>query len=282
MSKRPSLTRQVECALKEKLAIGESKHLAKQIGEVNEKIYSWETFRSYLKHCIYFVQYCKEERSCRTLDECKPYVTEWLATRANLSPYTQKLELSALSKLYGEKFEIKLKKCERTHITRSRGTAKRDSNFSEENNRTLIAFCKSSGLRRAEVSALRVEDVLFQADGEVYIDVHRATKGGRERFIKLFSDENEIKLIKDHLRGKAPNEKVFARINSNLDIHSYRAEYCQRVYKAYERDLSALPERELYRCRKDKHGVVYDRWAMSKASHALGHSRISVIAGHYL
>lgn len=282
MSKKPSLTRQVECTLKEKLAIGESKHFAKQTGEVNEKIYSWETFRSYLKHCIYFVKWCKEERSCRTLDECKPYVAEWLATRAHLSAYTQKLELSALSKLYGEKLEIETKKRERATITRSRGTAKRDINFCEHTNRALIAFCRSSGLRRAEVSALRVEDILFQADGEVYIDVHRATKGGRERFIKLFSDENEIKLIKDHLEGKKPNERVFSNVNSNLDIHSYRAEYCQRVYKAYERDLSALPEKELYRCRKDKKGVVYDRWAMSKASHALGHSRISVIAGHYL
>lgn len=280
--KRQSLTRQVECALKEKLAIGESKYLAKQTGEVNEKIYSWGTFKTYLRHCIYFTNYCKKEHSCRTLEECKPYVAEWLATRADLSPYTQKMELAALSKLYSKKFEISLNKRVRQDIRRSRGAAKRDANFSEQNNQAIITFCKCSGLRRAEVSALRVEDILFQADGEVYIDVHRATKGGRERFIKLFSDENEIKLIKDHLRGKASNEKVFARVNSNLDVHSYRAEYCQRVYKAYERDLSTLPERELYRCRKDKHGVVYDRWAMSKASQALGHSRISVIAGHYL
>lgn len=247
-----------------------------------KKIYSWGTFKTYLKHCVYFTDYCKKEHSCRTLDECKAYVAEWLATRTNLSPYTQKMELAALNKLYGEKFEIELNKRDRAHITRSRGSAKRDVNVSEQNNQAIITFCKCSGLRRAEVSALRVEDVLYKGDGIYIIDVHRATKGGRERFIKLFSDENEIKLIKDHLRGKAPNEKVFARVNSNLDVHSYRAEYCQRVYKAYERDLSTLPERELYRCRKDKLGVVYDRWAMSKASQALGHSRISVIAGHYL
>lgn len=281
MSKRQSLTRQVECALKEKLAIGESKHLAKQQGVADQYIYSWSTFKTYLKHCIYFTDYCKKERSCRTLDECKPYIAEWLATRAHLSAYTQKLELSALSKLYGEKLEIETKKRERATITRSRGTAKRDVNFSEQNNQTLIAFCRCSGLRRAEVSALRVEDVLYKGD-DIYIDVHRATKGGRERLIRLYGNAEELELIKAQLKGKRPNEKVFARISSNSDIHAYRAEYCKRVYKAHERDLSTLPERELYRCRKDKHGVVYDRWAMSKASHALGHSRISVIAGHYL
>lgn len=281
MSKRPSLTRQVECAFKEKLAIGESKHLAKQTGEVNEKIYSWGTFKTYLKHCVYFVKWCKEEHSCRTLDECEPYVAEWLATRAHLSAYTQKLELSALSKLYGEKLEIETKKRERATITRSRGTAKRDKNFCEQNNQAIITFCRCSGLRRAEVSALRVEDVLYKGD-DIYIDVHRATKGGRERLIRLYGNAEELELIKDCLRGKKPNEKVFPNVNGNLDIHSYRAEYCQRVYKAYERDLSTLPEKELYRCRKDRRGVVYDRWAMSKASHALGHSRISVIAGHYL
>lgn len=281
MSKRQSLTRQVECALKEKLAIGESKHLAKQTGEASEKIYSWGTFKTYLKHCVYFVMWCKKEHSCRTLDECKLYVAEWLATRTNLSPYTQKMELAALNKLYGEKFEISLNKRVRQDIRRSRGAAKRDANFSEQNNQAIITFCRCSGLRRAEVSALRVEDVLYKGDG-IYIDVHRATKGGRERLIRLYGNAEELELIKAQLKGKRPNEKVFSSVNSNLDIHSYRAEYCKRVYEAYERDLSTLPERELYRCRKDKKGVVYDRWAMSKASHALGHSRISVIAGHYL
>lgn len=225
MSKRPSLTRQVECALKSKLTIGESKHLAKQQGVADQYIYSWSTFKTYLRHAIYFTDYCKQQHNCRTLDECKPYIAEWLATRAHLSAYTQKLELSALSKLYGEKLEIETKKRERATITRSRGTAKRDSNFSKESNRTLIAFCRCSGLRRAEVSALCVEDVLYKGD-DIYIDVHRSTKGGRERLIRLYGDKEELELIKGHLRGKKPGEKAFPNVNSNLDVHSYRAEYC--------------------------------------------------------
>ena len=41
-------------------------------------------------------------------------------------------------------------------------------------------------------------------------------------------------------------------------------------------------ERGRYCCMKDRAGVWYDREAMREASRALGHSRIDVIAGHYL
>lgn len=39
---------------------------------------------------------------------------------------------------------------------------------------------------------------------------------------------------------------------------------------------------DAYVCRGDLQGIVYDRKAMEIASKALGHNRISVIAGHYL
>ena len=39
---------------------------------------------------------------------------------------------------------------------------------------------------------------------------------------------------------------------------------------------------EVYVCRGDLKGVVYDRKAMEIASKALGHNRISVIAAHYI
>lgn len=77
-----SLTYQVEKKLESKLAIGESKHKDKEIERAIltakrkispnawltyeericiHKIYSWSTFKSYLKHDCYFVKWCKKK-----------------------------------------------------------------------------------------------------------------------------------------------------------------------------------------------------------------------------
>ena len=39
---------------------------------------------------------------------------------------------------------------------------------------------------------------------------------------------------------------------------------------------------DAYVCRGELKGTIYDRKAMAIVSDALGHNRISVIAGHYL
>ena len=82
--------------------------------------------------------------------------------------------------------------------------------------------------------------------------------------------------------SRAGSEKVFDRINSHADIHSYRAQYATDVYSWYARPIKEIPPTERYICRRDCAGIVLDKRAMWIASEALGHSRINVIAGHYL
>ena len=81
---------------------------------------------------------------------------------------------------------------------------------------------------------------------------------------------------------EAGTEKVWKKIPSNADIHSYRADYATRIYLKYARTIEEIPRRERYVCRRDKKGVIYDRKAMLEASKALGHNRISVVGEHYL
>jgi len=118
---RKSLVLQTQDKLKAKLAIGHSKQedkkqerlLLRKKKETNSKakltyeeritihkIYSWGTFQSYLKHGCYFVNWCCVNYNCKNLDECRQYVDEWLKSRSELSAYTQKLEASALAKLF--------------------------------------------------------------------------------------------------------------------------------------------------------------------------------------
>ena len=101
-------------------------------------------------------------------------------------------------------------------------------------------------------------------------------------------------MVIERFRETAPNQKVWYYVNSHADIHSYRADYSTRVYKLYARDIKDIPydrinkglgykyQSGVYRCKGDEKGKVLDRAAMVKTTRALGHTRIDVIAGHYL
>lgn len=279
--KKGSLLHQVKTALDEKLAIGESKFEDKKIGATADKIYSWNTYKTYLKHNIYFIQWAKENHQIKSLDEGKKYVNEWLEMREKqgLSAYTVKLETSALMKLYSiSSNEIyKSNARYRANIQRSRGEKVRDKHFSEEKHKDLVRFCRATGLRRAELQQLRGTD-LIEINGEPFICVSRGAKGGRHRNILLAFEKDFIQGL---MSSKGDN-KVFEKIPNGADIHSYRAEYATRLYKALARDINTLPKSEKYHCRKDLKGACYDKKAMLEVSRALGHNRISVIAGHYI
>jgi integrase len=199
--------------------------------------------------------------------------------KQGLSAYTVKLETSALMKLYSISSEdiYKSKARYRANINRSRGEKVRDKHFSEEKHKDLVKFCRATGLRRAELQQLRGTD-LIEINGEPFICVSRGAKGGRHRNIPLAFEKDFIQGL---MSSKGDN-KVFEKIPNGADIHSYRAEYATRLYKALARDINTLPKSEKYHCRKDLKGACYDKKAMLEVSRALGHNRISVIAGHYI
>lgn len=294
-----SLVAQIKQTLDSRLAIGQSKHQAKIEGVSHEYIYSWETYRSYMKHCNYFASWCKDQQyitdtlghKARSLEECRPFVDDWLKTRVSLSAYTQKLEASALAKLYGcsTKDFIKTSTRNRSLITRSRGKKVRDANFSEENHKDLIAFCCSTGLRRAELKALTGDKLIFK-NNKPYIVVSSGSKGGRYREAPVIGD---VELVIRMMQA-ASNKKVFDKIPNGADIHSYRSDYATAIYNSLARPIQEIPfdarnrgtgrlyQKEVYNCRGDQKGVKLDKIAMLEASRALGHNRISVVAEHYI
>ena len=281
------LPQQVYDTLQAKCAFGEQKHAAKAAGTAKDHIYSHNTLRSYTKHCVQFVRWARqnapEGHKLRTLEDCRPYAAEWLQSRidAGLSAYTIKLEAAALCKLYGcTAADLGLPSTptrHRANITRSRGTAVRDTDFSEERNQEIISFCKCTGLRRRELATIRGTDLVWGADGKAYIHVIHG-KGGRERDAVVLDNDPEI-ITRMQAAG---DDLVWPRIPSHMDVHGYRADYATALYNRVARDVSTIPPAEQYHCRGDRAGVVYDRVAMLYVSRALGHNRISVIAGHYL
>lgn len=285
--KRPSLVRQIQDTLWDKCAMGKSKHQAKADGTAQEHIYSYNTYRTYMRHCNYFTHWCAqnapEGQKLRTLEDCRPYAAEWLQSRidAGYSAYTIKLEAAALYKLYGcAAADLGLPSTPTRHratIQRSRGTAVRDTDFSEERNREIISFCRHTGLRRRELGTIKGTDLCWSADGKAYIHVTHG-KGGRVRdAIVLDNDPDVIARMQ-----AAGDDLVWPQIPSHMDVHGYRADYATALYHRVARDIETIPPAEQYHCRSDRAGVVYDRVAMLYVSRALGHNRISVIAGHYL
>ena len=250
-----SLIQQVKETLDAKLAIGKSKLAAKIDGTYTHFIYSWETYRSYLKHACYFVRWCKEQEidqalghKPRTLAECRIFTERWIqyGIDRGLSAYTIKLELSALAKLYGcttKDFNVKTPPRQRRNIKRSRGNAARDKNFSVANNINMIIFCKCTGLRRAELAQIRGTD-LIELDGQLCMKIHRATKGGRPRVSPIVGSAEELEIVKK-LCADAGEGKIFPHPNENADIHSFRATYARRVYELHKREFNEFRKERL-------------------------------------
>ena len=60
-------------------AFGESKKEAMKNGTDRDKIFSFNTYKSYWKHLKYFIKYVQETYpKCTTMKSAKKYVNEWL------------------------------------------------------------------------------------------------------------------------------------------------------------------------------------------------------------
>ena len=260
-------------------AFGESKKEAVANGTEKEKIFSFNTYKSYWKHTKYFIKYIKENHpECTTLKSAKKYVNEWLQTRVDqgLSAWTVQLEAKAMGKLYGispdDENYFKPPKRNREDIKRSRGDRVRDKHFSKTNNDELIKFCKGTGLRRAELGELRGKDLVTreQIEAEIaqlesrpaaeltpvdtkrlemlqdtrlfegdYFTHIRNGKGGRERMSPIIGPNTEQ--IVERIKNTPAEEKVWQHIHQSADIHGYRAEYATIIYKAKARAIEEIP-----------------------------------------
>lgn len=275
-----SMVRQCQERLEGMLRIGESKHQAKLNGTMKEGIYSWSTFNSYLKETCVFAKWAKDTYGVKTLEAARTYADEWLKSREGLSSWTLKLDRSALAKLYQEPAQnfIQVSSRSRDQIQRSRNAdTSGDYHFSEIRNADQVDFAKNTGLRRSEMERAKPSDIYQnKKSGNYYI--RTIGKGGRKRNALILEPSRILEIV----HGKDPDQPIFKRVHSNMDVHGYRAHYASSLYRALTRNIDEIPEKERYRCRGDKKGIVYDRKAMAIVSASLGHNRIDVIASNYL
>ena len=247
----------------------------------------------------------------------------------HLSAWTIQTEAAALNKLFRidkadpDRFQPPQRR--REDIIRSRVSTVRDKHFSVTNNDELIRFCKGTGCRRnvlerleghdlwtrdqmeKEVSSLyrrrdlsdkeikhlaTLKDALAMFPNEDFFIHHRKDKNGRSRFAPIIGPDKQN--IIERMKNTEPGEKVWLHVNSNADIHAYRADYATILYKMQARKIENIPydkyhpgigrriQSDVYICRKDEAGKRLDRAALRICSKALGHNRVSVVANNYL
>ena len=264
------------------LCIGKSKHRDKiNYVNISNKIYSWSTYRNYRKWVDIFLNYCKKHGKPTDLQSCKEYVNPWLQDmiNRNLSAWTIGLAKASVVKLFdcpSDDF-ITPPKRHRADIKRSRQAVDMDGRIKADWE-PLIEFCKATGLRRHELEKLQGSDLCY-VNGSPYLSVKG--KGGRVRTAPIVGNAEDVQEVVNKCLTSGDG-LVWPDVPKKLDIHSYRAEYAQTVYKTSRRPLDSLQGHELYYCRGDRQGVAYDRQALLTASQALGHDRVSVVAEHYL
>ena len=286
---KKSLIRQVQENLQEKLdrGIGTSKHEMKQQHATSDKIFSYQTFKSYLKGNIGFVNYCKENYGCKTLEECRSHVDDYIHHRMSYcSSWTVKLDTASIAKLYNESTTAfcHTNSRLRTDVVRSRGEKGMDRHFSEARNSQLVEFCRSTGLRRSEVAACRGSHLVACSASSHGVGIYVPNgKNGKERVAPLVcSKETAERIIQ--LCSTAGEGKLFDKVHAAADIHSYRADYASAYYlEIAPKDTSTIKGHDRYICRgSDKAGVVYSRPHLRQVSAALGHNRECVVANSYL
>ena len=168
------LKQQIQTKLEDMLHAGEgtSKREAIQNGTDKDKIFSYNTYKTYKKHNLYFANYVKENHpECTTLKKAEKYVSEWLDVRTNqvdkngkhLSAWTIQTEAKAINKLFGispedENYYTPPQR-RREDIYRSRGETVRDKHFSEKNNAEFVNFCRGTGCRRNIMEKLEGRDL---------------------------------------------------------------------------------------------------------------------------
>lgn len=305
---RSQTDRQIINRLNSMTRYGESRHAAKaeqrreaaakgeklRFGAPVAGIYSYETYYTYKKQSLHFLQWCRDNKgvgSCIELKKLQKYAPEYLedCEKRGLSPYSIATRRAALSKLFDT--EIHHTTVTKGHeIKRSRLPVENDKGFSEKNNADLVLLCRATGGRRSDILKITPEAFFTDKNGLLWVRIEQS-KGGKDRKAPILPQYRSD--LEDLIARSKQNTPIIAKISHHADIHGYRREYAQQLYKTVRSDerlktqiLQELPER-----RETAQGEVYygrgngfqgKRDNIYIVSQSLGHNRLSVSVRHYL
>jgi hypothetical protein len=265
----------------------EAKDEARTRGEslfafTDHRMHAFETRENYQKIVMRFIDWVRKQHQicdpARIDEQADELASLYLVERMEqgYSAWTLSTERSALRLFFQDRTltdSIELPKRRREEIKRSRRPAVRDTHINLEHWQHVINFCLACGLRREELRDLYVREVYQRRKDERLVVFVRHGKGGKDREVPVFPGREQAVL--SQVTGRQPDEHVFVRLSSLLDIHSYRRRFAQELYEHLSG--KALPPLE-----GRLQSKALDRDAALAVSRHLGHNRIDIIFGHYI
>lgn len=126
-------------------------------------------------------------------------------------------------------------------ITRSRGDRNPQGQREALNPRfeRLVRFQEITGLRRAELEALRGEDLRMR-DGKMYV-IARQGKGGKEQWQRILPKDAEV--VQRTFSGIKKDDRVFTpgEMKNKIDLHQMRAMHAKECYDYYATRIKEDP-----------------------------------------
>ena len=304
-----NLTSQLKNRMRELNKIGSSRNAAKaelrqnenyKFGDTPKEIFSIQTMKNYNQVSHEFIKWAKENGANNRdnlQDIIEKYGVSYLKHRESLglSTSTLKRDRASLNKISNadKKIDYQFKKMSVHDITRSRiNSNENNKNFNEKINRDLVSLAKGTGGRRSDLAKLTPQS-FYESNGRLYVRFEQS-KGGKDRVAVV--REEYRKDIQSRIDSTRSNQKLFERINSNADIHSYRRDYAQNLYKdiikdeRLNQDLKGLyGERvephiksDSYKTQGQDNFFSGNRDDIFIVTNALGHNRLEVAVNHYL
>lgn len=289
------------------------------IDSAKNKIFCFETMRSYLRCVDSFASYVSEQtKTSRTsIDDSVKFIQPYIDSmiERGYSPSTINLHLAAVCKATGE-YICDYKHPERCYADTKRGVGKavRD-NFNAHRAAESLELNRAVGLRRRELARAEVKDVTFYAD---HAEIKSIGKGGKHNCTLIYDPKSIAILRKYYEIVKAEGRQRLMtkdQMNHDADLHSARAQCAETEYDRIVADMKLNPERRKYylnmvqnelkkagkRCREnmnkpyrirgkgklfaEQNGrpIVYDRLAVMYVSlFILHHYRCDTTIQHYL
>lgn len=295
MSKRPSLIQEVLQRFDTLKAFGESRHALKSAqrdklraeglpirwSHSTGKIHSLGTADTYKRQVLDYAAWARETFGVHRLavldQRAHELAAVWLRLQLDQhkSPSTVQMQRSALRMFHHDRHlgdAVTIPKRHREEIRRSRGETPTDRRINPERWHDLIAFLHATGLRRREVTSLRVRHIEGDEWDGMSVQVTNG-KGGRARTVVVLHGAEPV--VQRLIAEKRPEDKVFERIPSALDVHACRRSYAQALY-------ASMTSKPLPPATGRLPVGSYDREAVENVSWCLGHRRTDVVLRHYL
>ena len=215
--------------------------------EVKESLNRYQhdlTRQQYTRNMKYFVQYCRQEHNCRTLDECRAHVDEYINTLIDKELSASTIHTYAASICAVLKIPLNsISKPRRViaEFTRGRDEIKYPhSSQKPENYSRLFCFAEKVGIRRAEYAKLKGCDWVYDESGNRCIFV-RSGKLGKPQ--KQLVRQEDIPYFEDFFASIPDDEYVFskAEMNNHLNLHKLRSDNVKRWYSELEEKLKTDP-----------------------------------------